>query len=156
MSFFIQAIVALGYMRNACSIYKKEGDPLDPVWSAQPIGDPSAGFTFKNADDGVGVFSTALAANPLGFSPYGDAVILKRKILEFAAGFPGAFVPIPNESKPCAGIVWGWVTFPAFDPTMVYAIVFVPNADGTETAIFVYPTSSGCCKKIRIFPDRIR
>jgi hypothetical protein len=152
MSFFVQSIVGLGYMRNACSIFKKEGDPLDPVFSAQPIGDPSSVFTFKNADDGVGVFSTALAANPVGFSPYGDHVTLKRKILEFASGFAAAFVPIPNESAPCAGTIWGWITFPAFDPTTVYAIVFVPNPNGTETAIFALPDELAMLQKNPHFP----
>jgi hypothetical protein len=152
MSFFVQAIVGLGYMRNASSVYKGEGDPLDPVWSAQPIGTPGAPFTFKNADDGIGVFSTALAINPAGFSPYGDRVTLRRKILEFSAGFPGAFVPIPNESVPASGVVWGWFTFPLFDPTTVYALVFLPNANGPETAVFALPDELGLEQKNPHFP----
>jgi hypothetical protein len=150
--FFVQAIVGIGYMRNACSIYGSDGLVADPTWKAQAIGIAGAPFTFKNADEGVGVFSTAFAINPAGFSPYGDAVTLRRKILEFSSGFPGSFVPIPNEGVPARGLVWGWITFPSFDPTTVYAIVFLPNSDGTETAVFALPDELSLEQKNPHFP----
>jgi hypothetical protein len=151
MSFFVQAIVGIGYMRNACSVYGSDG-AADPEWKAQPIGNPSGFFTFKNADNGIGVFLAAFAINPDGFSPYGDKVSLRRKILEFSSGFPSDFVPIPNESMPASGLVWGWITVPTFDPTTVFAIVFLPNADGTETAIFALPDELSIVEKNPHFP----
>jgi hypothetical protein len=134
VSFFIQAIVGIGYMRNACSVYAGAGTLTDP-WRAQPIGDPSSSFTFTDADDGVGVFSTAIGMNPVGFSPYGDTVTVKSKILEFSAGYPDTFVPLtPPPSK--IGTIWGWFVFPTFDPTLSYALVFVPDESGVDHAIF--------------------
>jgi len=138
VSFAIQTIVGLGYMRNACSVFRNAGTATDPLWQAQPIGDPSSAFEFKDSDDGVGVFSTALAVNPDGFSPYGDLVSVKSKMLEFASGFPADFVPLsPPPSR--LGTIWGWITFPAFSETTVYALIFIPDKNGADHAVFALP-----------------
>lgn len=132
--FFIQAIVGIGYTRQASAIYAGAGTVVDP-WRAQAIGNLAAPFTFTNADDGVGVFSTAVGVNPPGFSPYGDLVTVKSKILEFSAGFPDDFVPLtPPPSR--VGVIWGWFTFPLFDPDLSYALVFVPDEQGVDHAVF--------------------
>lgn len=137
MSFFIQALVGLGYNRGASSVYTGSGTAVDP-WRAQPIGDPSSSFEFTDADDGVGVFSTAIGVNPVGFSPYGDLVTVKSKILEFSAGYPDTFVPLsPPPSR--VGSIWGWFTFPLFSETTVYALVFIPDRQGVDKAIFALP-----------------
>lgn len=150
MSFFVQAIVGLGYNRGASSVFAGSGTAADP-WRAQPIGDPSASFSFIDADDGVGVFSTAIGVNPVGFSPYGDLVTVKSKILEFSAGFPSDTVPLsPPPSR--VGSVWGWFVFPLFSETTVYALVFVPDENGIDHAIFALPDELNMATKNPHFP----
>lgn len=135
---FIQAIVGIGYNRQACAVFAGEGTSTNP-WRAQPIGDLSSSFEFTDDDDGVGVFSTAIGVNPSGFSPYGDTVTVKSKILEFSAGYPDTVVPLtPPPSR--VGVIWGWFTFPLFDPALSYALVFIPDENGIDHAVFALAT----------------
>jgi hypothetical protein len=152
MAFATQDLFLTGYTRQVFQIYGPNG-AVAGEWRAQCAGNAlgSSWFPVRDLDEGAGVFVVAFAANPPGWSPFGDEVDVTFLNSDIIQGIPPATAPLAVTVA--RGIIFAWVTLPSF-PGATYALVFVKGVDGAaDNLIGALPEELGIVRRNpRFFP----